>query len=121
MTFSDARPSSPSLRSVERSRNSPSRMSNFRGELIAAGVLYPSGVPGVYGKGAKFVAVFDGVDRFVTEAGRVDAPEVLRFSSVYPLAQLARTAYLRSFPDLIGAIHAFDGDDADHEALLRSV
>ena len=30
-----------------------------------------------------------------------------------------RTDYLRSFPDLVGSIHGFDGDDRDHAALLR--
>jgi seryl-tRNA synthetase len=84
-------------------------------------VLYPSGAPGVYGKSRAFEAVFAAVDRYVSDAGTADHPEVMRFPSVMPLDTLVRTAYLRSFPDLIGSIHAFEGSDAEHEALLRNV
>ena len=41
------------------------RYTAFRGELVDAGVLVGSPVDGLYGKGASFVAVFDGLDRFV--------------------------------------------------------
>jgi len=104
----------------------PQRVANaaqlaFRDALTGAGVLHPTSVKGVYGKGPSFVAAFEGVDRFVTDAGRGDEPEVYRFPPVLPLADLLRTGYLRSFPDMLGAIHAFDGSHADHEALLRSV
>lgn len=93
----------------------------FRDALSRAGVLFPSSAPGVYGWSRTFGSVFDAVDRFVGDAGAADAPEVLRFPPVVALDTLVRTAYLRSFPDLIGSIHAFDGTDAEHEALLRNV
>ena len=93
----------------------------FRDSLLSAGILAPSGVAGVYGKGPRFVAAFDGLDRFVTEAGRTDEPEVFRFPAVLSRETLVRTDYLRSFPDLVGSIHGFEGDNADHSALLRRV
>ncbi len=93
----------------------------FRDSLVGAGILAPSGVPGVYGKGPSFVAAFDGVDRFVSEAGRRNQPEVYRFPAVLPRESLVRTDYLRSFPDLMGSIHGFEGGDADHKALMRKV
>jgi seryl-tRNA synthetase len=93
----------------------------FRDSLIAAGILAPSTVQGLYGKGPSFVAAFDGVDRFVTDVGHRDAPEVYRFPSVLPRECLVRTDFLRSFPNLIGSIHGFDGGNSEHAALLRSV
>jgi seryl-tRNA synthetase len=93
----------------------------FRDALVAGGVLVPSAVKGVYGKGPSFVATFEGVDRFVTEAGRNDAPEVYRFPPVIPRESLVRTDYLRSFPDLVGSIHGFSGGNAEHAALMRDV
>ena len=93
----------------------------FRDALVDAGILVPSSVKGVYGKGPSFVATFDGVDRFVTEAGRGDEPEVYRFPAVLPREHLVRTDYLRSFPDLIGSIHGFEGGNAEHAALLRTL
>jgi seryl-tRNA synthetase len=93
----------------------------FRDALLGAGVLHPSGVKGVYGKGPAFVAAFEGLDRFVSDAGRSDGPEVFRFPAVFPRTALVRTDYLRSFPDLVGSIHGFDGDDRDHRALLKEL
>jgi seryl-tRNA synthetase len=93
----------------------------FRDALVEAGVLRPSSVKGVWGKGPSFVAVFDGVDRFVTDAGSPDEPEVLRFPSVFPREAFVRTDYLRSFPDLMGSIHGFDGGAPEHAALLRTL
>jgi seryl-tRNA synthetase len=92
-----------------------------RDALVRAGVLVPSSAPGVYARSSAFQSVFDAFDGYVTLAGRGDDPEVVRFPAVLPLGDLVRTAYLRSFPDLIGSIHAFDGSDAEHEALLRRV
>jgi seryl-tRNA synthetase len=93
----------------------------FRDALASAGILLPSSVRGVYGRGAKFVEAFEGVDRFVTEAGRGAGPEVFRFPTVFPVERLVLTDYLRSFPDLVGAIHGFVGGDAEHAALMRDV
>jgi len=93
----------------------------YQSALVAAGILQRSSVKGVYGRGPAFVAAFEGVDRFVSEAGRSDEPEVYRFPAVIPREALVRTDYLRSFPDLVGSIHGFDGDDRAHAALLRAL
>jgi seryl-tRNA synthetase len=91
----------------------------LRDSLLAAGLLTRCGVKGVYGMGTAFVAVFEGADRFVTEAGRGDRPEVYRFPAVFSREHLIRSDFLRSFPNLVGSIHGFDGGDAEHAALLR--
>lgn len=93
----------------------------FRDTLVGAGILTASSAKGVYGKGPAFVSAFEGLDRYVTEAGRSAGPEVYRFPAVIPRETLVRTDYLRSFPDLIGSIHGFDGNDGDHRALLRTI
>ncbi len=93
----------------------------FRDALVRAGILHRSSAKGVYGRGPAFVAAFEGVDRFVSDAGRDDEPEVFRFPAVFPREALVRTDYLRSFPDLVGSIHGFDGDDRAHAALLREL
>ncbi len=93
----------------------------FQEAIVAAGILHKSSAKGVYGKGSAFVAAFQGLDRFVSEAGGVDGPEVFRFPAVIPRETLVRTDYLRSFPDLVGSIHGFDGNDREHAALLREL
>jgi len=91
----------------------------FRDSLMEAGLLTPGGVRGVYGAGSAFVAAFEAIDHFVTEAGRRDRPEIYRFPPVVSRESLVRTDFLRSFPNLVGSIHSFDGGDAEHAALLR--
>ena len=88
---------------------------------VAAGILTGTGVKGVYGKGPVFVATFEALDRFVTAAGRIDDPEVLRFPAVIPAGDLVCSDYLRSFPDLAGSIHGFEGGNREHAALMRKI
>jgi seryl-tRNA synthetase len=93
----------------------------FRDSLLDAGILLQSSVKGIYGRGPAFVATFAALDSLVSDAGQVDRPEVYRFPAVIPRETLVHTDYLRSFPDLVGSIHGFDGDDRAHAALLRDL
>src|SRR5258708_34714104 len=90
----------------------------FRDELIAAGHLVATGVEGIFGKGAHFEAIVEGLQRRALEAGRDMDATPLMFPPVLPRAILDGTDYLRSFPDLIGTVHAFTGADREHRALL---
>jgi seryl-tRNA synthetase len=90
----------------------------FRDELIEAGHLVPMGVEGIFGKGADFETIVEGVNRCAGEAGRDLGSTPLAFPPLLPRSTLERTDYLRSFPNLIGAVHAFSGGDREHRALL---
>src|SRR3954467_14935185 len=94
----------------------------FLRELVAAGLLIESGVPGVYGRGATFEAVREGFDALVTRAAADEGAESLRFPPVLPRRQLERSGYLSSFPHLAGAVFAFEGTEAQaatqHERAL---
>jgi hypothetical protein len=54
--------------------------------LVEAGLLVPSGVPGVYGRGSDFEDVRQRFDAYVTRAAAAagERPEVLRFPPVLP-------------------------------------
>ncbi|KUH82708.1 MULTISPECIES: amino acid--[acyl-carrier-protein] ligase [unclassified Mycobacterium] len=93
----------------------------FRDELIAAGLLVPMGIDGLYGRGAVFESIVDGVDHVVEGKGAEvhrDRAKVLRFPPVFPREQFEKTDYIASFPDLTGAISTFTGGNAEHRALL---
>lgn len=83
----------------------------FLEELLAAGLLIDSGVPGVYGRGAGFERVRGAFDALVTRTAAVDGPERMAFPPVLPRRQLERIGYLKSFPHLAGTIFSFDGDE----------
>lgn len=88
--------------------------------LVEAGVALPSGVPGVWGWDGRFQAVFAGVDGLVTRTAADERAVTLRFPPVLPREQLEATGYLATFPHLAGAIFAFEGDDADAQALQEA-
>ncbi len=85
----------------------------FLGELEAAGHLIPSGVAGVYGRGAGFEGVRVALDALISRAAAADGPETLRFPPVLPKRQLEQVGYLKSFPHLAGSIFAFEGGDRE--------
>jgi seryl-tRNA synthetase len=92
---------------------------SLRDDLLAAGVLVAGGSPGVYARSKAFEDVVSGVSGLV-RARAVDGTTTLHFPPVMGREDFARTGYLRSFPDLIGAVSTFRGGDADHAALLAA-
>jgi seryl-tRNA synthetase len=89
--------------------------------LLASGLLIASGVDGVYARGMRFDRVVESLDSLVGRLGATDQAEVLRFPPAMPSASLVRSGYLKSFPQLLGTIHCFCGNEADHRSLLRCV
>jgi seryl-tRNA synthetase len=83
----------------------------FLADLVAAGLLIESGVPGVFGRSGTFELVRSAFDALVTRAAAVDEPERMAFPPVLPRRQLEKIGYLKSFPHLAGAVFAFDGDE----------
>ena len=92
---------------------------DYMGELVREGLLIPSGVPGVMGRGGAFEDVLLRFDQFVTRIGVEDNATVMRFPSVMPRAHFEQTDYLKSFPQLIGSVSSFTGNEHDHQDLLR--
>ncbi len=91
----------------------------FRAELLAAGVLRATGVDGLYHRSGLFERIARAVEGLVSRAGRDQNAQTLYFPPIMPRAVFERTDYLRSFPDLIGSIDTFAGNDRDHAELLR--
>lgn len=90
----------------------------LKDRLIAAQLLLPTNAAGVHGFGHDFVRVLDAVDAYVARAGAVDQPELVRFPGLLARSDIERTDYLNSFPNLLGAVHSFSGDDVEHKHLL---
>ena len=90
----------------------------YRDELIAAGLLIPLGVRGVYGRSGVFESIVDGFEGYVTRMGAHLTPEVMRFPPIFSRATYARTDHINNFPDLMGSIHSFSGADKEHVDLV---
>jgi len=90
----------------------------YRSELINAGLLIPSGVPGVYGLSDRFENVIEKFDQYVSKRGAERNPEVLRFPPLLSRDSYQRTDHLDTFPQLIGSVHSFTGNEKDHLVLI---
>jgi hypothetical protein len=97
-------------------RQASADQAEFLAELIEAGLLLESGVPGIYGHSQVFEDVRSRLDERLTfEAGSRGA-ERLRFPPLLPRRQLESSGYLNSFPHLCGSVYSFEGDEAQaHE------
>lgn len=89
--------------------------------LVGAGLLVPSGVPGLYGRSAVLEDVLDRIEALVSELARDDGAELLRFPPALPRPVFERSGYLKSFPHLAGTVHAFAGDEREHQKLLAEL
>lgn len=98
-----------------------SARSQFRDDLVAAGLLIPLGIDGLYGRSGVFEDVIEGIDAVVRAKGHSvhgDRAAVRRYPPIYPREAFEKTDYIASFPNLTGAVSTFTGDNAGHRALL---
>jgi seryl-tRNA synthetase len=92
---------------------------SYLDELTRAGLLIPLGVPGVYGRSGVFEGVVERFERFITRMGAHLKPEVMRFPPVFARKHYCCIDHMENFPNLMGSIHTFKGQDREHMALLR--
>jgi len=92
---------------------------DFLGSLFRAGLLIQTGVDGVYGRGAVFEQILEGLDALATRAGAGDHAERVRFPPVMVRSHFEHSGYMKGFPQLAGTIHCFCGDERAHRDLLR--
>ncbi len=90
----------------------------FREQLVAAGVLVPTGSDGIYGRSSAYEQIVAGIERLVDATAASEGTASYRFPPVMPRAVLEETGYLSSFPDMIGSVSVFTGDNADHKKLM---
>jgi seryl-tRNA synthetase len=86
--------------------------------LVRAGVWIPSGVKGVYGRGEGFILVTSALASAIHRGFGAGA-ERMQFPPVMPRGDLERIGYFRNFPNLLGSVHCFCGDERAHRDMLK--
>ena len=92
--------------------------SSFRDDLVAAGVLVPTGTDGIYGRSSVYEGIVAAVEGLVAGVVASEGATSYRFPPVMPRSVLEQTGYLSSFPDMIGSVSTFTGNNADHKRLM---
>lgn len=90
----------------------------LRDRLLAAGRFVSTGVDGLYGRDAMFESVVAGIDALVRRAGEPEEPTAVEYPPMIPTANFDRIGYLRNFPQLVGPVFSFVGDQAAHQHVL---
>lgn len=86
--------------------------------LFEARLLIPSGVNGVYGLSGVFEDIVDRFERLVTLRAAPLQAEVIRFPGVLTRESYLKTSHIENFPDLMGSVHSFTGNERAHQRML---
>jgi seryl-tRNA synthetase len=82
---------------------------------LAAALFRPMGVDGIYARTALYTEVQSALEGYVSRLRDPDV-EVLGFPPVMSRAQLEKSGYLKSFPNLLGCVCALHGTEASIRA-----
>ncbi|GAA1919563.1 amino acid--[acyl-carrier-protein] ligase [Microbacterium aoyamense] len=94
----------------------------FREQLIDNGWFLTSSSTALPGQGPSAVAAYDGVARVLARLAREAFPAEItpvRFPPVFSAHMLEQTDYVASFPQLLGTISSFLGDQKDFRRLIE--
>ena len=94
---------------------------NFNRGLVEHGLILPSGVKGVYGRGAVFEDILRRFDDLLGRLCEPEHPQEMTFPPVMPRALIEKLGYLDNFPHLAGSVHAFMGSEAGARELSALV
>ena len=81
--------------------------------FVEAGLLIPTGAPGVYGRAGALEDVRLRFEALVRRIGEADGAEPVAFPPIVPRRNVEEIGYLKSFPHLLGTIFSFDGDESE--------
>lgn len=79
--------------------------------------LTSTGVQGIFGQQREFSTVLESIAAAMERA--FAASETLRFPPLMARADLNRIGYFRNFPQLLGSVHCFCGDEHAHHKLAE--
>ena len=88
-------------------------------ELVDARLLIPLGVRGLYGLGGVFEDIVERFERYVTRMGAHQGAEVMRFPPLLSRRTYETTDHMETFPNLLGSVHSFMGDERHHLQLAN--
>jgi seryl-tRNA synthetase len=86
-------------------------------DAVAGHLFRPMGADGVYARTGLYEEVVEALGRLITRQ-RDPRAEVFRFPPVMSRAQLEKSGYLNSFPNLLGCVSCLHGSEREIRALV---
>lgn len=93
----------------------------FLDALIRERILYPSGVPGIFGRSGVLEDVIVRFEQIALSLGKAEVTEAIYFPPGMSKTQFEASGYLKNFPQLAGTVHSFCGNDHGHAKLLGHI
>jgi seryl-tRNA synthetase len=93
----------------------------FHDGLVAHGLIVPTGVQGVFGRGRVFEDVLDRFDKLILRIAEDDGADVLLFPPTIDRTIIEKTHYMESFPHLVGAVYSFFGKELAARKLTEQI
>jgi seryl-tRNA synthetase len=84
-------------------------------EHLYAALFRPMGVDGVYARTALYTHAAERLESYISQLREPEA-EIMRFPPVMSRAQLEKSGYLKSFPNLLGCVCSLHGTEASIRA-----
>jgi seryl-tRNA synthetase len=84
-------------------------------EHLNEALFRPMGVDGVYARTALYTHATERLEAYISKLREPEA-EIMRFPPVMSRAQLEKSGYLKSFPNLLGCVSALHGTEASIRA-----
>lgn len=92
----------------------------FHDDLVKSGLIHPSDVRGIYGRGAVLEDIITCFDALVMREAEDDGAQEVTYPPLVSRELIERMGYLDSFPHLIGSIHSFFGNDAQAKEMAQT-
>jgi seryl-tRNA synthetase len=93
----------------------------FNAELVAAGLIVPTTIKGGYGRGAVFEDILERFDALVMRNASGDGAEQVTFPPIVARQMIEKLGYLDNFPQLLGSVHSFFGNERQARELSERV
>lgn len=89
--------------------------------VLDSGHLMLTDVDGVYARSGEFEDVVAALERLASSIGKHELNERIFFPPAMSRTQLEKSGYLRGFPNLVGTLNHFCGNEQDHTHLLANM
>jgi hypothetical protein len=89
--------------------------------LVAAGLIVPAGVPGIFGRNRVFEDVLARFDAAIARLADADGAELFVYPPVIDRKVFEAVDYMDSFPHLAGTVHSFFGKELEAKKLSEKI